>query len=397
MRSFLNSAILSLLIATTAATQQEATRPRRVNASSAINTATAVASDDVKRAFALLQAGRFQAAEEIASRLTTENPADANGWKVVGFAKLGLKKYADAAGALERTRELQRGAGGQEDMHTARALAQSLVYAERFEQALPLLVNMTDETGEASKTFNAQTRAELFTLRGAAELRTGKAAAAETSFSRAVRLDAKNAPALFYLGRIAYDAGQLNKAIIMLNRATLTNARFGDAWHLLSIAYLRRAAEAETRTGDAASNNASAEADRLSAVRASASFMRADSSPAAAQLYAQALIAAKQYARAAELLEIYATKNAASLDPTALYLLGVAHSRTKNYAAAIKRLEQAAERAADDASIQTELGYAYEITKQYAKALAAYERAAQLSPDDMSLTESIARVRPFAR
>lgn len=406
-------------------TQEQATRPRLVDRAAAID---AAAREEIKHGVALLQAGQFRRAEEIAARLTSENPTDAEGWKIAGFAKFGLKNYADAADALARARELQQANGVGEDRNTARALAQSLVYAQRYEQALPLLVAATDEkietegsdrrkveeqsktyeqsktgaqsgTGAQTKTGDQTLRAELLALRGIAELRTGRAAAAEDSFNRAVRLDAKNPSALFYLGRIAYDQGQINRAIIMLNRATLSNNRFSDAWRLLTIAYLRRAAEkAAAKEGATEQSKAAAQADYLSAVRASAALLRADSSPAAGQIHAQSLIAAQQYAAAAELLEGYAARiSPARLEPIALYLLGVAHSRTKNYQAAIKRLEEAAERDPDDASIQTELGFAYESTKQYAKALAAYERAASFAPDDLSLSASIARVRPFAR
>lgn len=299
-----------------------------------------------------------------------------------------------------------------EDGASRRALAESLVREERYAEALPLLVTLTDEAATSTPP-DARTQAHLYALRGLAELRVGKPAAAIASLDRATQLDARNAPALFYRARLAYDANELSRAVVLLNRATLVEPRFTDAWRLLTIAYLRRAAETETvaatteravsapktiRKQDAA---ASAAADRLSAVRAGDALIRAEGlrpTPASVQLHAQTLIAANQFARAATSLEVQIARiEPARPEPATLYLLGVAHSRTKNYEQAIRRLEQAAARSADDPSIHAELGFAYEATRSYSAALKAYRRAAELAPDDMELTAAVARVRPLVK
>lgn len=295
-----------------------------------------------------------------------------------------------------------------DDVLPRRDLAETLVREERFTEALPLLVALTGDAASSAVVdpSDARMRARLFALRGLAELRTGKIADAATSLDQAMRLDARNAPALFYRARLAFDAGELNRAVILLNRAVLVEPRFTDAWRLLAITYLRRAAETETaaprtqttQTQDAA---ASAAADRTSAIRASDGLLRAERTrptSATVQLHAQALIAANQFARAAVALEVQIARiEPAAPEPATLYLLGVAHSRTKNYAQAIRRLEQAAARSADDPSIHAELGYAYEVTRAYPSALKAYRRAAELAPDDMELTSAVARVRPLVK
>ena len=261
------------------------------------------------------------------------------------------------------------------------ALVQSLVRSDEFERALPLLVAATSRAG-------ATPDATLLYYRGLAEYRTNKQADAERSFNAAVKADPKNSASLFYLGRLAYERNQTDAAIAALNRATLADPRFAEAWTLLTYAYLRRAASATVP--------AKADADYLNAVRASDALARVrPNDEAAAALNGQALIGAKQFARAAAVLE-RAGANPNAQDGT-LYLLGVAHSRAKNFPKAIVAFERAATKKPDNVNIYRELGYAYEVSKQYAKALAAYQKGAELAPDDDDFKESVERVRPFAK
>ena len=46
----------------------------------------------------------------------------------------------------------------------------------------------------------------------------------------------------FLFGRLNYERNQTDAAIAALNRATLADPRFSEAWTLLTYAYLRRAA-----------------------------------------------------------------------------------------------------------------------------------------------------------
>jgi tetratricopeptide (TPR) repeat protein len=220
--------------------------------------------------------------------------------------------------------------------------------------------------------------------RGMAEYQTGKAAEAERSFNAAVKANPKDAASLYYLGLIAFKGGRLDDSIALLNRATLIDARIASAWSLLTTAYLRRAA--------ASTVEAKADADYLSAVRAGESLTRVRTDAEAATLFAQALIGAKQFARAATVLEKVTGGDDAK--GVTLYLLGVAHSRANNFPKAIAALERAAAKTPDDVNIYRELGYAYEISKQFAKALTAYEKGASLAPNDTDFKESVERVRP---
>jgi tetratricopeptide (TPR) repeat protein len=401
------AALIAALIAVAASAppasaQSGATRPRRVNPQevtreaqtpeqpapaarpAAASPARAAAGGDTTRAYTLLQQGQFADAAREAKQVAASNPGNSEAWKIAGFAELGLKQYAEAAADLQKARDLQR-AAGDEDVPTADALAQALVRSDQFERALPLLVEATSRPGKAPD-------AAMLYYRGLAEYRTGKAADAERSFNAAVRADPKNAISLFYLGRIAYersqsDPAQLDAAVAALNRATTADPRLADAWVLLTYAYLGRAARAQ--------QGPKADADYLNAVRTSDALLRVRADESALVLSGQALVGAKQYVRAVNVLERAAASPEAA-GPT-LYLLGVAQSRAKNFPKAVVALERAAAKTPGDANVYRELGYAYEVSKQYAKALAAYERGAQLAPSDADFKESAERVRPFAK
>jgi type IV pilus assembly protein PilF len=346
--------------------------PRRRTGNAPVTTS----STDTARAYDLLQQKQYGAAARAAKEIAAANPNDSEAWKIAGFAEMNLKQYEEAASDLQHALDLQR-AASQEDANTVDALAQAYILTEKFDRALPLLTIATTRAG-------APAPASMFYYRGIAEYQTNRTAEAERSFNAAVKANPKDAASLYYLGQIAFKGGRLDEAISMLNRATLSDQRIASAWALLTTAYLRRAA--------AATVEAKADADYLSAVRAGESLTRQRPDAEAATLFAQALIGAKQFARAATVLERFTAGDDAK--GVTLYLLGVAHSRAKNFPKAIAALERAAAKSPDDVNIYRELGYAYEISKQYPKALAAYERGASLAPTDTDFKESIERVRP---
>lgn len=346
---------------------------------SANTKATPGGSGDTMQAYNLLQQKQYAAALKEAKRIAAADPKNSEAWKIAGFAGINLQQFAEAAGDLQRALDLQR-AAGQEDPNTVNALAQAYVRSEAFDRALPLLVTATTKPG-------AQPDPTLLYYRGLAEFRTGKKDAAEGSFTAAVKVDPKNAAALFYLGQIAYDSNRFDVAVNNLNRATLSDPRLANAWSLLTTSYLQRAA--------AAGSSPKADADYLNAVRAGKSLFSLRPEPQAATLYGQALIGAKQYAQAATVLESVATGEDAP--SSTLYLLGIAHSRVKNFPKAITALERAAAKTPDNVQIYRELGYAYEVSKQYPKALAAYQKGASLEPAAADFKESIERVQPFAK
>ncbi|HYN83743.1 MAG TPA: tetratricopeptide repeat protein, partial [Pyrinomonadaceae bacterium] len=279
----------------------------------------------------------------------------------------------------ERALELQR-AAGEEDPPTALALGTAYARTEKFEQALPLLVAATTRAG-------AKPDALTFYYRGLAEYSTDRRGEAEVSFNNAVKADPRHAPSLFYLGRMAYERKDDAAAINLLNRATTADARLAEGWAYLTYSYLRRAGSA--------GEGPKADADYLSAVRASESLVRLRSDETATALHGQALIRAKQYARAATALErVAATPD---VKGETLFLLGFAYTQAKNAPKAVAALERAAEKTPQDVNIYRILGYNFEVLKQYAKALAAYEKGLTHAPGDADLKQSAERVRPFAQ
>jgi len=337
------------------------------------------ATGDTSHAYQLLQQKQFAAAAKEAKDVASNYPNDAEAWKIAGFAELNLKQYSEAAGDLEKAISLQRVAK-QEDPNTVDALAQAYVLSEKFEQALPLLVTATSRAG-------AQPDASMLYYRALSEYKTGKATDAERTFSAVVKLNPKDSLSLFYLGQLGLARNDLDGAVAALNRATLNDPRLASAWTLLTSVYLRRAA--------LSTDTAKADADYLNAVRAGEGLIKLRTDAEALTLFGQALIGSAQYARAAAALERAVLGSDAK--GVTFYLLGVAHSRAKNFPKAITALESAAAKTPDDVNVYRELGYAYEVSKQYGKALAAYEKGANLAPADADFKESIERVRPFAK
>jgi tetratricopeptide (TPR) repeat protein len=341
--------------------------------------ANTVATGDTKHAYLLLEQKQFAAAAKEAKELTAAYPNDSEAWKIAGFAELNLKQYAEAAKDLEKAVQLQR-AAKQEDPNTESALGQAYVLSEKYEEALPLI------TAAINRNPN-QPDSTLIYYRGISEYKTGKIADAEKSFNQVLKLNPKDSTSVFYLAQIALAKNDLDGAIANLNRATVNDARMTGAWALLTTAYLRRAA--------ASTDQAKADADYISAVRAGEGLIKLRTDAEAVTLLGQALIGSKQYARAAGVLE----RATVAPDATGVtfYLLGVAHSRAQNFPKAIAALETASKKTPEDVNVYRELGYAFEVTKQYAKALAAYQKGATLAPSDPDFKESIERVKPFAK
>jgi tetratricopeptide (TPR) repeat protein len=348
-------------------------------ASTPVGAPVSTGTSDTSHAFTLLQGKQYEAALKEARQVAESNPNDSEAWKIAGFAEINLKQYEAASSDLQKALNLQR-AAKQEDPFTVDALGHAYFLAGQYERALPFLVITTSRK-------DAKPDSITLYYRGVAEYQTHKTADAERTFNAIVKDNPKDAAALFYVGQLAFERSDMDASIAALNRATLSDARSVSAWNLLTLAYLQRAAKASTPE--------KADADYLSAVRAGEGLTRVKTDAEANVLFAQALLGAKQYARAATVLERFAASADAS--PSALYLLGVAQSRAKNFPKAIAALERAASKTPDDANIYRELGYAYEISKQYAKALAAYEKGVKLAPDDADFKESAERVRPYAK
>lgn len=377
-----------LLCSASASAQSGATRPRRVtpvqptteSASAATTTpaATRAGAGSNAHALALLEQKQYDAALAEARQLATADPKNSEAWKIAGYAEFYLKRYAEAAADLERALEL-RNAEGQKDTKTEDALAQAYFFAEKYEQALPLLVAATTRAG-------AKPDANTLYYRAITEMNLKRTADAERTFAEVLKVEPKNKFALLYTGQLAFGRQDYATAVNMLNRATLADPTFAQGWELLTQAYMYRGRSA---TG------AAADADFLSAVRAADSLARVRPDARSALLQGQALVFAKQFPKAVLALERAAASPQAP-DET-YYLLGYAHTQAKNFPKAIAALEQAAAKTPQNAEVFRLLGFSYESSQNYTKALAAYERGLQLAPADAYFKESAERVRPYAK
>jgi tetratricopeptide (TPR) repeat protein len=336
-------------------------------------------STDTTHAYELFQKKQYADAAKEAKAIATNDPGNAEAWKLAGFSEFYLKQYDEASEDLQKALDLQRRAK-QEDPHTVDALAESYVLAEKFDRALPLLVTVTTRKDAAPD-------ARLLYYRGLAEFKTGKVDDAEKTFNAAIKLDPKDAASLLFLGQIALGRKDLDAAISTLNRATTADPRMASAWLLLTSSYLRRATSSTDETKSSA--------DYLGAIRAGEALTRLRSDEEALGLYARGLIGAQQYAKAATVLERAAATDKVS--GITLYLLGLSYSRANNFPKAIPALERAIAKTPNDVNSYRELGYDYEKTKQYAKAFATYEKALKVAPDDADFKEALERMRPFAK
>ncbi|HEV7682047.1 MAG TPA: caspase family protein [Pyrinomonadaceae bacterium] len=329
-------------------------------------------------AYELYQRRDYAAARSEAKQLSQLNPNDSEAWKIAGFAEQALKLYAESAADLQKALDLQR-AKKRDDPNTLDALAQAYLLSEKFDQALPLLTTSTHRAG-------VQPTAQMLYYRGLAEYKTGNPQEAERTFNSLVKANPKDSLSLYYLAQIALGRNDVDGTIAQLNRATIADPRFSAAWALLISTYFRRGALAQDTT--------KARTDYLNAVQAGESLIKLKSDLETLTLFSQALIATQQYARAADVLERAMVGTDAK--GVTFYLLGVAHSRLKNFPKAIVALETAVTMSPDDVNVYRELGYAYEISKQYSKALDAYRNGLKLRPNDSDFKVAIKRVEPFA-
>jgi tetratricopeptide (TPR) repeat protein len=337
-------------------------------------------SGDTTHAYQLLQQKLYDQAAKEAGAISERDPNNSEAWKILGFARLNLKQNAEAADALQRAVDIQK-REKQEDPNTADALALAYARNENYERAFPLLTTATERPG-------AKVDPVMLYYKGVAAYNLKKPVDAEKAFNEAVKADPKDTASLFYLGRIALEKNDLNGAITALNRVTAADPKSAAAWSLLMRSYMQRAALNQDDPQKAA-------ADFQGAVRAGEGLTKVKNDVDSATIFAQALIQTEQYARAAMVLDRFAADPKAS-GPT-LYLLGLSHSRAKNYPKAIVALEKAATKTPNDPNIFKELGYDYEVSKQYAKALSAYQRGEKAAPDDAFFKEGIARVTPYAQ
>src|SRR5437879_6413478 len=81
---------------------------------------SAPVSSDTTHAFQLFQQKQYAAAAKEAREIATNDPGNAEAWKLAGFSEFYLKQYTDASDDLHKALDLQRRAGP-EDSHNGDA------------------------------------------------------------------------------------------------------------------------------------------------------------------------------------------------------------------------------------------------------------------------------------
>src|SRR4051812_31751376 len=140
---------------------------------------SAPASTDTNHAYELFQQKQYAEAAREAKAIATNDPGNAEAWKLAGFSEFYQKQYDEASEDLQKALDLQRRTS-QEDSHTIDALAESYVLAEKFDRALPLLVAVTTRK-------DASPDAHFLYYRGLAEFKTGNVDDAERTFNAAIK------------------------------------------------------------------------------------------------------------------------------------------------------------------------------------------------------------------
>jgi len=232
----------------TAQSETSSTEPNRADAANNnTNSTNATGGTSTANAYALLERKQYEAALKEATSIAASDPDNFEAWKIKGFAEFNLNKLADAALSLERALRLQR-AAGKEDANTVDALAQVFVRAEKFEEALPLLVAATSRAGaKADGTmFFYRGLAEAWTLLTYSYLRRAsglEGARAQGDYLNAVRAGEnlfrvkpdESASVLYAQALIR--AGQLARAASILERFAARDAAQGSTLFLLGSIY----------------------------------------------------------------------------------------------------------------------------------------------------------------
>ncbi|MCI0489203.1 MAG: tetratricopeptide repeat protein [Blastocatellia bacterium] len=242
------------------------------------------------------------------------------GYYFTGFSHYQLKQYDKAIPALGKYISLSEKNQVKIDANARAALGRSYIFAERFNEAIPVLA----------------------------------AAAAE------MKTDANNH---YYIGFAQHKLKRDDQAIPALNQALAINSKDVDSLSLLGNIYLARWKENPNMLKQAISTG-----ERLRAI---------EDGERAWSLLGQAYLLDKQYAKAAPPLDKFARAHPDS--GGAWYNLGVAYSRSSQWKPAAEALEQAVKLAPKNVVAYLELGYIYESDKLPAKALSAYERAYEAS------------------
>lgn len=175
------------------------------------------AAERMARATQYVDTGELRSATIELKNVLQDQPENSQAWFALGRISLTNGEYADAA---HQFRSAQKYGTAPEQVDAL--LAQSLIGAGQFEQALEVL--------KPDAADNAEARAQIQVLRGRAYLGLDDAAHAGQAFDAALAAKPGDAAALVGQARLAMAANNDEHAQELVTRVTTAEPTYGRAW-----------------------------------------------------------------------------------------------------------------------------------------------------------------------
>ena len=334
---------------------------------------------DWERAVSLYKQGQYQAAIAEFQGVVAEYPTHADSWKFIGLAYFQLQDYEKAITPLEKALSLKQ-TEGKTDQDIVVALTRARLSLKQYDQALPFLENLARSRPDVAANHY---------LLGVAYANMDRSADAIASFEKAVKVAPKDGDSWHYLALQQLRLGKNTEAIISLRNGLAASPRHLEMSGLLAEGLLRQA--------DGETNEAKKTALTEEAVKVATSLKAARDDGASADVLGRALLAAKKYLPAEQML----SRAAAMIRPApaALYFnLGLAQAQLKLWPKAVDSFLNADRLNPNDLNTLYYLGFVYENLRQFQQALDSYTRAYEISgKTNTDIKASMDRVAPFAK
>ena len=334
---------------------------------------------DWERAVSLYKQGQFREALAEFQKVISEYPDHSDSWKYVGLSFYQLKDYKSALEPLDKALALKR-KENRFDPDLYRALGQSHLALNQFEQSLPYFETLTKSQANVAVNFH---------LLGVAYSNLNRPEEAAAAFAKAAKLDPKDGDTFYYLGVQQFRTGKIEEAIVTLRSGLTADPKNIEMLGLLAESLLRQAA--------VLTDEKKAGAMFEEAIRLGTTLKSLKDDAAAAELLGRAYLAAKKYAQAEPLLS---KALAETKQPTAaLYFnLGFALAQSKTWPRAAEMFTNADKLNPGDVNTLYYLGFVQENLRRYPQALEAYTKAFEAGGrSNADIKASIDRVTPLAK
>jgi tetratricopeptide (TPR) repeat protein len=212
---------------------------------------------------------------------------------------------------------------------------------------------------------------------------------ARTLFETALTKEPENPQAVYYLGRIALQSGDLDGAIVRLEQAVALDDANSEYHFRLGVAYSRKIQKAPMMEKGALAPKLKTEFER--AVETDSSNVEARMALAQYYLNAPPMVGGSPEKAMAQVDAIK------KLDPREGYLfMAQIHTGKKDYDAADKELQAALDLNPEDTGAHFQRAMLYQTKKDYATAFEAFEKTVAIDPGYMRAMYQIGRTAIFS-